>query len=83
MSAKASAGTATASEFAEAVVASGRTVVDASGVKRKPGETAHLLPADLPRLRALGYIVADDDISAVRIEGPTIRAADGPTVRLA
>lgn len=83
MSAKASAVAAATSEFAEAVVAPGRTVVDASGVKRKPGETAHLLPGDVPRLRVLGFIVDAGDPGPGRVEGPTIRASDGPTVRLA
>lgn len=83
MSAKASAVVAGASEFSEAVVAPGRTVVDTSGVKHKPGETVRLLSDDVPRLRGLGFIVDAGDAAPIRVEGPTIRAADGPTVRLA
>ena len=73
----------TASKLSEAVVAPGRTVVDAEGVTRKPGEVAQLAHVDVKRLRGLGFLLEKDADFIVGQAGPKVSASDGPTVRLA
>jgi hypothetical protein len=65
-----------------AVVARGRTVVDATGATCKAGESAKLDEADAKRLSRLGFLVRDDQPS-VAIQGPKITAADGPSIQRA
>lgn len=71
-----------ASKTLEAVVAPGRSVVDATGKTRRQGETAQLDPKEVKRLRALGFLLAKGE-AAEASAGPAVSVSDGPTVRLA
>jgi hypothetical protein len=70
-----------APRFVEAVVASGRTVVDATGASIKPGHKAKLHAGEVKRLRAQGFLLESDEELADAPPGPNIKASDGPTVR--
>lgn len=67
----------------DAVVARGRTVLDATGEIIKAGETAKVTPEERKELQALGFLV---DPRAERVpvqQGLKITSSDGPAVRLA
>jgi hypothetical protein len=67
----------------EAVVAHGRSVIDGAGVRVGPGGKVALPVGEVRQLRKLGFLLgADEDFIATR-PGPNLKAADGPTVRLA
>ncbi|MEA9997056.1 hypothetical protein QN382_23315 [Pseudomonas sp. 10B1] len=69
-------------ETVDAVVAHGRTVIDVTGKRVGPGETAKVPSDEVQRLRELGFL-SDGEVQEERREGPHISVSDGPTVRLA
>lgn len=77
------AGADNSGKLVEAIVAAGRTVVDATGAEVRGGKTATLSRADAKRLRGLGYLTDGTAAASAPPVGPHIAASDGPTVRLA
>ncbi len=74
---------ATAAKTVEAVVAAGRSVTDATGQLRMPGQTAQVDVADLKRLRSLGFLAPKGEEVLGARTGPHVTASAGPRVTLA
>jgi len=72
-----------AGKTAEAVVAHGRSVMDADGMRVGPGGKIALPIAEVRHLRSIGFLLgAKEEFVAAR-PGPNLTVSDGPTVRLA
>jgi len=79
MAAKESAST----EFVEAVVARGRTVIDSTGKARKPGQKAKVLASEVEPLQQAGFLVDPEAAEIPVQQAPKVNPSDGPSVRLA
>lgn len=79
------AGAAAGASSVEALVAPGRTVVDETGKRVRPGSPVKVSRRDLKRLVELGFLVDPESPVAAQPagQGPGVIVTEGPTVRLA
>lgn len=72
-----------ASKTVEATVAAGRSVHDSEGRLYTQGKKVCLDPAEVKRLRKLGFLAEKDEDVVLGRPRPSVNAHDGPRVMIA